>query len=739
MESIEVIIKKNRRAPHEKPTLYTWTEPTMLSEVAPDPLTRAIEYMLAPHVETEIQNVPQLSNASTNTDVVAQTSRGMKHTDGGWPNNVDVEEREGRSKHCKKVEREEGYLAACSALAATMKPFLRLNCALDIFEVYDKFSKREEPDRDQPPAQAPDSTAQISVPQVALLPSPNSDPLPPPLSVTMKFAAPNSSLRVSQVAFTCGSDSEWMVVGYIEDSAEHEHDVPPGTDEPCLAAAVWSLSSCVAPAFTMLSSVGGCTTIATCPKDPYHVVGGSANGIVQVWELRDKGAHEDAAQAVVPPSHGRHFMPTSRSHRLSSHRDSITDVKYIMSKGVDLMTTSIDGRVLFWDLRNMSEPLYDETLELLIQSKRISGLTSGSTSPATVAFSTDPDDAASDDDPFDSATLTPCCVDYDPMVGGVQQYLVGTAEGFVLSCTRRAQRNSDRILQRYQASLSSVFCAQRCTVLPKIFLTIGDWGWRLFGDELLSPIMSSAPRLRQVTCGRWHTTRPSIIFTGTSSGHLEIWDLLESGVCAPKVDVKVSDAPLRHCVPHASGKCVAVSDAAGHVYLLQLAVEYHAATPKERTAVVAVLEREFTRERMLQAQRNIEPQQSLPAQHDDMFAFGIADSIDSNVDGNLSKLTEAYLSMSSEDPGQIGASLLPSAPAVVFASEDTPDSSSMSTTKMSPIAREAARRRSSIDRAPMPEAASIFDNVDSQAAAVQPSALSARKPGGAGKQKLGRF
>jgi dynein intermediate chain 2, axonemal len=733
MDPIEVIIKKNRRAPHEKPTLYTWTEPTMLSEVAPNPIMRAIEYMLTPHVETEIQNVPQLSNASTNTDVVAQTSRGMKHTDGGWPNNVDVEEREGRSKHCKKVEREEGYLAACSALATTMKPFLRLNCALDIFEVYDKFSKRDEPEEPSPTQQAPDTIASSATPQAVPLTPLSNDPLPPPLSVTMKFAAPSPSLRVSQVAFTCGSDSEWMVVGYVEDVAEPEHEVPPSTDEPCLAAAVWSLSSCVAPAFTMLSAVGGCTTIATCPKDPYHVVGGSANGIVQVWELRDKGAHDDA-QAALPSPEGRHFMPTSRSHRLTSHRDSVTDVKYIMSKGVDLMTTSIDGRVLFWDLRNMSEPLYDETLELLIQSKRLPGMSSGSSSPATVAFSADPEDGASDDDPFDSATLTPCCVDYDPMVGGVQQYLVGTAEGFVLSCTRRAQRNSDRILQRYQASLSSVFCAQRCAVLPKIFLTIGDWGWRLFGDELLSPIMSSAPRLRQVTCGRWHTTRPSIIFTGTSSGHLEMWDLLE-GVCSPKVDVKVSDAPLRHCVPHASGRCVAVSDAAGHVYLLQLSEEYHTATSKERAAVVAVLEREFSRERMQQAQRNIEPQQAIPV-HEDMIAFGIADSNDSGLDATLSKLTETYLALSSEEPAQQGMSLLPSAPAVMFASENTPDTTSIAA-KLSPIAREAARRRSSIDRAPIPEAANVFDTADDQATAP-PATLLARKPG-SGKQKLGRF
>lgn len=78
-------------------------------------------------------------------------------------------------------------------------------------------------------------------------------------------------------------------------------------------------------------------------------IGGSYNGMVACWDMR---AGE---------------TPTSASKIEKSHRDPVYSIAYLQSKtGTDCASVSTDGRVLFWDTRNLAEP-YEE-MELMPKS-----------------------------------------------------------------------------------------------------------------------------------------------------------------------------------------------------------------------------------------------------------------------------------------------------------------------------------------------------------------------------------
>ena len=58
---------------------------------------------------------------------------------------------------------------------------------------------------------------------------------------------------------------------------------------------------------------------------------------------------------------------------------------------------------------------------------------------------------------------------------GPTKFLVGTEQGKVVSCNRKAKNPSDRIGTIYEGHCGPVYALQRNPFFPKYFLTIGDW------------------------------------------------------------------------------------------------------------------------------------------------------------------------------------------------------------------------------------------------------------------------
>lgn len=605
---------------------FATVEPQILFEIQPDADLRELHCALDP-VEREISNVVSLSEASTGTEVRCSGSRGQVHGEGGWPNTVDACEPDDRVKYCKKQERDEKYLALCSALAGRMKAALRLNCAVNIFETY--FSSGE----DGAAAAASNGPSQgggggggasSSSPLTSATPglgqagrtdgggadssstsgtksasglgasssaatgtsnrsgggsaavttggsvSYRSSDAIAGLYVACKMmpsaaiaaggggmsdcvlaansgSIGGSSLRAPQASYGCSSDTNRVFTAYYSQSAALQ------SSEPVVAACIWHVASPTAPHTVLLSKNGGCTAIAPSPKDQHLLAGGTVTGVVQLWDDRKEGG-----------------LPVLSSDRQKSHGDAVTGIRHCATKGIDFFSVGLDGQVLFFDMRRLSGPVEEETVLL----------TDGSSGTAV---------AATD-------------VDYDPLVGGIQQYLVAGMDGSVFACSRRARTPSERILNRYQVAYGACNGVQRCPWAPKMFLTVGDWGFKVFGDEVLrEPVLTAWPTpAAYFTCGRWHPSRPTIVLTGTSDGQLLLWDITLP-LIDPCMALKVADRPIESL--QARGNRVVATDKAGVVYAIALPdVVAEPSSANERSALVAMLDREHAKARLLQAQ-----------------------------------------------------------------------------------------------------------------------------------------
>jgi dynein intermediate chain 2 len=59
------------------------------------------------------------------------------------------------------------------------------------------------------------------------------------------------------------------------------------------------------------------------------------------------------------------------------------------------------------------------------------------------------------------------------------KFMVGTEQGAVMSCNRKAKTPGEKIVALYPGHYGPVYALQRNPFFPKNFLTIGDWTARV--------------------------------------------------------------------------------------------------------------------------------------------------------------------------------------------------------------------------------------------------------------------
>lgn len=60
-----------------------------------------------------------------------------------------------------------------------------------------------------------------------------------------------------------------------------------------------------------------------------------------------------------------------------------------------------------------------------------------------------------------------------------------------------------------------------------IFLSVGDWCFKIWKIGCDSPIWTSTYSHSYLTCGKWSPTRPGVVYIGRSDGMVEIWDFMD--------------------------------------------------------------------------------------------------------------------------------------------------------------------------------------------------------------------
>ena len=155
-------------------------------------------------------------------------------------------------------------------------------------------------------------------------------------------------------------------------------------------------------------------------------MGGSYNGLISLYDLRKSGGG-----------------PVETSLIEQSHHDPVYDVYWISSKANNLCTSvSTDGRMLWWDVRRLSEPM--EVLPL---------------------------------DKGDGTILGGSSLEYNTEAGPTK-FLVGTEQGVVLSINTRNKKQNNGVTV-YDTGAGKhhgpIYAIQRNPVHSKFFMTVGDW------------------------------------------------------------------------------------------------------------------------------------------------------------------------------------------------------------------------------------------------------------------------
>eukprot|EP00698_Gefionella_okellyi_P008263 TRINITY_DN2042_c0_g1_i2.p1 TRINITY_DN2042_c0_g1~~TRINITY_DN2042_c0_g1_i2.p1 ORF type:complete len:570 (+),score=116.88 TRINITY_DN2042_c0_g1_i2:49-1758(+) len=286
------------------------------------------------------------------------------------------------------------------------------------------------------------------------------------------------------------------------------------------------------------------------PKDPNVLVGGTYNGLLALFDARTKTS--------TAPSE---ISPIERSHR-----DPVYDVFWIASKsGTEFFSVSTDGQVLWWDYRRMGEPME----KMLLEMKGEPGGVLGGVS-----------------------------LDYDPSTP--TKFLVGTEQGIVLMCNKKAKRVEDRISTAYTGHHGPIYALQHNPSHPKYFLTVGDWTARIWNDEQRTPIMTTKYHMSYLTDGCWSPTRPGVFFTTKMDGSLDIWDYFFKQN-DPTFGMQVSESGL-HCLNiESGGRLIATGAMDGSTTLLEVCDSLYIPQSTEKTSISQMFERETKREKNLEA------------------------------------------------------------------------------------------------------------------------------------------
>jgi dynein intermediate chain 2 len=311
-----------------------------------------------------------------------------------------------------------------------------------------------------------------------------------------------------------------------------------------LSSYIWDVSNPNHPELELLPA-SPIVCIAYNPKDAHILLGGCYNGLLQYWDDRKGGS------------------PVDSSPIEKSHRDPVYDVAWMQSKtGTECCSVSTDGQVFWWDIRKLGEPMEGIMLEVKGEDgvKEVHG----------------------------GVTLS-----YDSGAGP-SKFLVGTEQGSVLLCNRKAKTPGDNVASIYPGHHGPIYALECNPFASKYFLTVGDWTARIWMEDLRTPIMTTRYHSSYLTDGCWSPTRPGVFFTTKKDGTLDIWDYFFKQN-DPTFSVQVAEAGL-HCLRvESQGRYIATGSFDGSTTLLEICESLAVIQQNEKQNMIQMFERETKR------------------------------------------------------------------------------------------------------------------------------------------------
>nr|XP_014350096.1 PREDICTED: dynein intermediate chain 2, axonemal [Latimeria chalumnae] len=104
-------------------------------DIIPDP-SLAENFIEKNPCDTAVQCVQVMSEHEANTERFETETRGINHSEGGWPKDINPQEMEQTIRFRKKVEKDENYVNIVMQLGSLMDHCIKQNNAINIYEEY---------------------------------------------------------------------------------------------------------------------------------------------------------------------------------------------------------------------------------------------------------------------------------------------------------------------------------------------------------------------------------------------------------------------------------------------------------------------------------------------------------------------------------------------------------------------------------------------------------------------------
>lgn len=176
----------------------------------------------------------------------------------------------------------------------------------------------------------------------------------------------------------------------------------------------------------------------------------------------------------------------------ASHHEPVVDLIWLSSKGGnEFVTCSTDGRVNWWDYKNLTQP----TDSVLVSEMA-------------------PDKDAPLKERFDNV-IGSTCIEYVPDFG--PKYLMGTEKGSIMLATKKPKKNCEINFNTSYGielgrHLGPVYSIMRNPVYPRFFMSVGDWSVNVWEEEEKTPIIKTRYHPSYLTDGCWAPNRPGLFF-----------------------------------------------------------------------------------------------------------------------------------------------------------------------------------------------------------------------------------
>eukprot|EP00040_Diaphanoeca_grandis_P015603 m.79778 g.79778 ORF g.79778 m.79778 type:complete len:597 (-) comp25247_c1_seq1:98-1888(-) len=261
------------------------------------------DYLVRDPVEFGIQNTKEYSEHEVNTETVTSVTKGMYHTEGGWPQEINPTEKDQVQRFRKKAEKTVDFTQQVQSVGVAMEHAIKQNNALDIYEDY--FAEESH---------------SVDVPEA------------PEIKMINVFRDPQTPSRSVSCMSWYPDDSSKFCVAY---SILEFQKAPEGVSTNSY---VFNTDRPNAPEMTLTPS-SPLVSVEYNQKDVNSILGGQYNGQIALWDTR-KGSR-----------------PVEVSPIEKSHRDPVYCARYLATKGgFEAFSCSTDGQVMFWDVRKLAEP-----------------------------------------------------------------------------------------------------------------------------------------------------------------------------------------------------------------------------------------------------------------------------------------------------------------------------------------------------------------------------------------------